>query len=157
MGPDYKNQLRLRKEGTTIDHIAVRMTIKIPYQWKKQPSRAMPRWDQHQLQKFEEEWEKNRLNQQVKKPVEVDQNLIEQAEQLREAIKQALKENCKEGYGLQVWPDGSKYEGFWQKDMANGYGRFILADGDVFEGNWVDDKAHGLGNYFYAEGATYKG
>jgi len=31
-----------------------------------------------------------------------------------------------------VWPDGSKYEGFWEKDKANGYGRFILADGDVY-------------------------
>jgi hypothetical protein len=59
-------------------------------------------------------------------------------------------------FGL-IYSNGDKYEGFWQKDMANGYGRFILADGDVFEGNWVDDKAHGLGNYFYAEGATYKG
>ena len=63
----------------------------------------------------------------------------------------------KEGYGLQVWPDGSKYEGFWSKDMTNGYGRFILADGDVFVGDWVNDKAHGHGEYHYAEGASYKG
>ena len=40
--------------------------------------------------------------------------------------------NTKEGYGLQVWPDGSKFEGFWFDDKAKGYGRFILADGDVY-------------------------
>ena len=44
--------------------------------------------------------------------------------------------DTKEGYGLQVWPDGSKFEGFWKDDMTNGYGRFILADGDVFVGEW---------------------
>ena len=65
--------------------------------------------------------------------------------------------NTKEGYGLQVWPDGSKFEGFWFDDKAKGYGRFILADGDVYQGSWVGDKAHGEGEYFYAEGATYKG
>ena len=44
---------------------------------------------------------------------------------------------------MQVWVDGSKYEGSWKQDAANGYGRFILADGDVYCGNWMDDKAHG--------------
>lgn len=63
----------------------------------------------------------------------------------------------KEGYGLQVWPDGSKYEGLWSHNMASGYGRFILADGDMYQGNWVNDKAHGEGNYYYAEGAMYNG
>lgn len=35
---------------------------------------------------------------------------------------------------MQVWPDGSKYEGEWVDGKANGKGRFILADGDVYEG-----------------------
>ena len=26
----------------------------------------------------------------------------------------------REGFGFQVWPDGSKYEGFWRNDKANG-------------------------------------
>ena len=44
------------------------------------------------------------------------------------------QQNRKEGYGIQVWPDGSKFEGFWKQDQAVGYGRFILADGDVYIG-----------------------
>jgi hypothetical protein len=38
------------------------------------------------------------------------------------------------GLGIQVWQDGSKYEGYWRDDKANGKGRLIHADGDVYEG-----------------------
>jgi hypothetical protein len=34
-----------------------------------------------------------------------------------------------------VWPDGSRYEGWWVKGKANGDGRLIHAHGDVYEGN----------------------
>ena len=29
----------------------------------------------------------------------------------------------KDGVGVQLWPDGSKYEGTWRRDKANGRGR----------------------------------
>ena len=51
--------------------------------------------------------------------------------------------------GIQIWPDGSKYEGYWKSDMANGKGRLIHADGDVYEGDWVNDKAHGKIFFFF--------
>ncbi len=57
------------------------------------------------------------------------------------------KEGLKTGWGVQVWPDGGKYEGEWHDDKANGKGQFWHADGDVYEGNWVDDKANGYGLY----------
>ena len=41
----------------------------------------------------------------------------------------------RDGIGIQVWADGSKYEGCWRNDKANGKGRLIHADGDVYEGN----------------------
>ena len=44
---------------------------------------------------------------------------------------------------MQLWRDGSKYEGYWSSDMANGKGRLIHSDGDVYEGDWLNDKAHG--------------
>jgi hypothetical protein len=44
---------------------------------------------------------------------------------------------------MQIWKDGSKYEGYWKFDMANGKGRLIHSDGDVYEGEWLNDKAHG--------------
>ena len=35
--------------------------------------------------------------------------------------------NCKkEGKGVQVWPDTSRYEGDWKEDKANGNGKFLL-------------------------------
>jgi hypothetical protein len=49
----------------------------------------------------------------------------------------------KEGRGVQIWKDGSCYEGMWKDDATNGLGRLIHADGDIYEGQWKDDKAHG--------------
>lgn len=51
--------------------------------------------------------------------------------------------NQREGRGVQIWPDGSIYEGYWKNDKANGRGRLIHADGDVYLGEWVEDKAEG--------------
>ena len=51
----------------------------------------------------------------------------------------------KDGRGVQIWVDGSLYEGYWKMDKANGRGRLIHADGDVYNGEWKDDKAHGYG------------
>lgn len=65
--------------------------------------------------------------------------------------------NTRDGYGVQVWTDGSKYEGYWRNDQANGKGRLIHADGDVYEGDWQDDKAHGKGCYTHYDGAKYDG
>ena len=61
------------------------------------------------------------------------------------------------GIGIQVWPDGSVYEGQWLRNRANGNGRLIHADGDVYEGDWVNDKAHGKGVFHGSDGAIYKG
>lgn len=49
------------------------------------------------------------------------------------------------GRGMQIWSDGSIYEGYWKRDQANGRGRLIHADGDIYNGYWKDDKAHGFG------------
>jgi hypothetical protein len=63
----------------------------------------------------------------------------------------------RQGKGIQIWSDGSKYEGWWKNNKANGRGRLIHADGDVFEGQWKDDKAHGYGIYSHLDGAKYEG
>ena len=60
--------------------------------------------------------------------------------------------NTKDGKGIQIWPDGSQYEGYWKNNKANGKGRLIHGDGDVYEGDWVDDKAHGNGVYQHLDG-----
>jgi hypothetical protein len=66
-------------------------------------------------------------------------------------------QNHRSGKGVQVWVDGSLYEGYWNMDKANGPGRLIHADGDVYNGDWKDDKAHGFGVYNHTDGAKYEG
>ena len=44
---------------------------------------------------------------------------------------------------MQIWADGSIYEGYWLNNKANGYGRLIHPDGDVYSGEWENDAAHG--------------
>lgn len=61
------------------------------------------------------------------------------------------------GRGIQIWADGSMYEGYWANDKATGKGRLFHADGDVYEGQWKEDKAHGQGVYTHSDGASYKG
>ena len=65
--------------------------------------------------------------------------------------------NKREGRGIQIWQDGSKYEGYWKDDMANGYGRMIHSDGDVYEGEWMNDLHNGYGIYYNADGSSFKG
>ena len=65
--------------------------------------------------------------------------------------------NERHGLGIQVWSDGSMYQGHWKNDKANGKGRLIHADGDIYEAEWRDDKAHGQGVYKHTDGAEYNG
>ena len=53
----------------------------------------------------------------------------------------------RDGYGVQIWPDGARYEGEWRRNKAHGKGKFWHVDGDVFDGEWKDDKANGYGVY----------
>lgn len=66
-----------------------------------------------------------------------------------------VRSNTRQGKGIQVWPDGSMYEGWWKDNKANGKGRLIHADGDIYDGYWQDDKAHGEGTYSHLDGARY--
>jgi hypothetical protein len=36
------------------------------------------------------------------------------------------------GLGVQLWPDGSKYEGMWKDGKFNGKGRMTHANGDIY-------------------------
>ena len=65
--------------------------------------------------------------------------------------------NKRHGRGIQVWTDGSRYEGYWKEDKANVRGKLTHSDGDVYEGEWLEDKAHGYGVYTHIDGAKYEG
>ena len=45
-----------------------------------------------------------------------------------------LENGHREGKGIMIWKDGSKFTGMWHNDMAQGLGRLIHADGDFYEG-----------------------
>lgn len=37
------------------------------------------------------------------------------------------------GYGVYVWPEQGKYEGYFEHDKKHGYGIFKMNNGDKFE------------------------
>lgn len=47
--------------------------------------------------------------------------------------------NLRDGRGIVVWENGTRYDGFFLRGKANGRGRIVHVDGDVYEGEWCDD------------------
>jgi hypothetical protein len=46
------------------------------------------------------------------------------------------KGGFREGHGIMIWNDGSRYDGEWRYGRPCGWGRFTHNDGDIYEGNW---------------------
>ena len=67
------------------------------------------------------------------------------------------KKGYRHGKGVQIFQDGSKYEGYWRKDNVEGYGRMIHSDGSIYEGFWINGKANGFGKFMSNRGCIYSG
>ena len=65
--------------------------------------------------------------------------------------------NMKEGRGILITKNGSKYIGYFQNNKKNIRGKLIHFEGDIYEGEWLDDKANGKGKYTHLDGTTYEG
>lgn len=86
----------------------------------------------------------------------------------------------KNGFGVQIWPRGDKFVGYFKNDKANGYGKFFLVGninyigeflnnslngfgiynhctGDSYEGEWVSEHQHGIGIEIMKDGSIYRG
>lgn len=63
----------------------------------------------------------------------------------------------KNGYGIFVNSDGSKYEGLFRNGKLDGKGRYITVKGDFFEGNFSNGYASGYGIFIHSDGSIYKG
>lgn len=55
--------------------------------------------------------------------------------------------DCINGYGVYLYPDGSKYQGDFRKGQADGYGVCYYADEDWYVGEWANHTFHGEGKY----------
>lgn len=64
--------------------------------------------------------------------------------------------NQRDGFGMQIWPDSSIYEGYWKADFPI-KGRLIFSDGDAYDGDFVNNKALGQGTFYSKEGTIYTG
>ena len=65
--------------------------------------------------------------------------------------------NNRNGYGIRLFNDGTKYEGEWEKNDFTGYGRIIKSNGDLYEGNFNKGKICGFGIVKKLNGYVYKG
>ena len=63
-----------------------------------------------------------------------------------------------DGYGVEYYSNGDKYEGEWKNDEKDGYGIFYFLFGDKYEGEWKNNLFDGYGiYYFYYINWKYKG
>ena len=58
---------------------------------------------------------------------------------------------------MQLWPDGSLYQGSFFNNLKHGHGRLLHANGNVYEGNFEQGVASGLGTMTYDDGTCYVG
>jgi hypothetical protein len=95
------------------------------------------------------------------------------------------KDDEKDGFGTQIYPNGDKYEGewknnkregkgtlwvmnqrkklireytgMWQNDKKNGSGTIFFSNGDRYDGFWVDNRMSGYGRLVYNSKDIYVG
>jgi len=68
-----------------------------------------------------------------------------------------IDKNIRHGRGVQIWPDGTKYIGYWENDKVCGKGKLFHSDGDIYEGDWLNDKSNGFGIYIHKDGTRFEG
>lgn len=71
--------------------------------------------------------------------------------------KQPKNQLIKHGFGVQAWPNGSIYIGFFSNGQRHHHGRLIFENGDYYEGEWQFGKANGYGKYVHEDGTVYEG
>ena len=94
------------------------------------------------------------LNDGVEVELKMAFKLENQAEYCGETQK---SKEIRHGRGIQVWIDGSRYEGYWINNKTNKKGKLIHFGGDIYEGDWKDDKVEGHGVYYHMDGSKYDG
>ena len=65
---------------------------------------------------------------------------------------QCTSEDCLNGQGIYVFPDGKKYEGEYQKGYQHGHGIYTWPDGGNYVGEFKDGQFNGKGTQTWAQG-----
>ena len=63
----------------------------------------------------------------------------------------------KDGFGIQIWPVGSKFIGYFKDSKSNGLGHFTDDENNHLLGNFIDDQIDGFGIYSNNNGTSYEG
>lgn len=67
----------------------------------------------------------------------------------------AWKDNVKEGYGVEYFPDvNGRYEGEFKAGKREGDGVYYWESGDRYEGKWENDVRNGIGIFIGADGTA---
>ena len=66
-------------------------------------------------------------------------------------------EGLKEGWGIYLYNNKEKYEGFWQENKIHGYGRYWFQGGEFYEGDWYQGRKEGVGILKFNGGEKYEG
>jgi hypothetical protein len=68
-----------------------------------------------------------------------------------------IKSESLEGSGVRIYPDNSKFIGYFHDWMRNLQGRYIKVGGDIYEGEYDGDRMQGKGLLIRSEGTLYWG
>jgi len=73
------------------------------------------------------------------------------------SLAECIDGNCKNGEGIYVFSDGSRYKGMFRNGRIEGEGAIEYADKSKYAGSFIGGVPHGHGFMKYSSGATYKG
>jgi hypothetical protein len=65
--------------------------------------------------------------------------------------------DAKYGRGLEIFPNGNRYEGCFVNGKPEGMGVFKWANGEIYDGQWLNAMKHGSGMWRGPKGESYIG
>lgn len=74
-----------------------------------------------------------------------------------EKVTGCINGDCKSGYGVAIYNDGSYYEGEWKNGYPNGQGKLYLANGGTYEGEFKKGRYNQYGILTRPNGSQKEG
>ena len=63
----------------------------------------------------------------------------------------------KHGRGIEIRPDGTKYNGLFRDGLPHGFGRLVKPNLEAFQGEFFEGRVNGQGTYITVSGVKYQG